>query len=345
MKERNYKYGNNGQYAFRYIASRGRSARENSYNIYDHETDTIQTINTNANSLQNLSAGFRCGSISATTRKKIAKHCRILGIASEKRKVRNGKGEYVQFLTSFITLTLPSEQLHDDQFITKNILGTFLDKSRKLGLLQNYVWRAEKQKNGNIHYHLLTDTFASFSFFKRIWHIALEQYGYISRYQEKFSTMDFATYKTQAFNKNRSPTAVASAFANGQRTNWSNPPSLDLAHLDDISAVSKYVSKYISKADDGTDNIVNGRSWGASQSVSLSVKNFTGNNELSQFWYNISTSVFTRKVVENDYFRMPLFSFNSLITWYTDVLVTAKQLFLDVFTPCQFWRNSLGLFT
>lgn len=345
MKDRNFKYGNNGQYCFRYVASRGRSFRENSYNIYDYDKNEISTICTNENSLKNLTRGFRSGTVSEATRKKIAKYCRVLGIASEKRTVRNGKGEYIKFLTSFITLTLPSDQRHDDSFITKEILGVFLDKCRKLGMLQNYVWRAEKQKNGNIHYHILTDTFASFSFFKRIWHLACEKHGYISAYQNRFSSMAFETYRQQKFNAKRSASAVASAYATGQRTNWTNPPSLDIAHLDDISAVSKYVAKYISKNADGSDNIVNGRSWGASQSVTLAVKNFTGDNTISQFWYNVSTSVFTRKIITTDFFSMPIFSFNSLISWYGDVFTEVKKMLSGIFVPCQYWRNSVGLYT
>ena len=128
-------------------------------------------------SKSNLSRGFKTVGVSDSTRKKIATAARALSWSAVPRKVRNHKGEIVTHLISFITLTLPADQVHDDSFITREILGTFLDRCRKLGIFKNYVWRAEKQQNGNIHYHILSDSFASFSTIKKMWLIAGSREG------------------------------------------------------------------------------------------------------------------------------------------------------------------------
>lgn len=345
MNSLNYRYTSNGQFPVRSLITRGRSAGENTATSIDYETGEIIEIVLNQNSLKNLSKGFKTLGVSEATRRKIARHCRILGLASEKRSVRNSKGNYVDHLCKFITLTLPSEQIHDDKFITKHILGKFLDKCRKLGLLQNYVWRAEKQKNGNIHYHILTDTFANFSLFRRIWYSALRTAGYLQTYTAKFSTMDFKTYQLQKFNAGKTIHAISSAYAHGVRCHWNEPPACHTTDISDISAVAKYVSKYISKSDAENPNIVTGRCWGASQSVSSAVSDFTTNQEFCRSWYSMGTEIMNRKLISSDFYSICLFSFNSLVAWFSDCLKTAKELLHLHFTPCQYWRNSVGLFS
>lgn len=343
MKNLSYGYGNNGKYPYRYIKRGSRGIIDNV--IVDPETGEEITFENQAvkNSLANLNKGFATSGVSQATRSKISKHCRVLALCAEKRKVRNSKGNYVDHLCTFITLTLPSEQRHDDQQITKEILGTFLDKCRKLGLLSNYVWRAEKQKNGNIHYHIVSDTFANFSLFRRLWYVAVRKLDYLSKYTEKFSAMSYPEYHAQKFNSGKTPAETAAAYARGVRCRWSEPAACHVDYLTDISTVSKYISKYVSKSDDKNPNCVSGRSWSASQSVKESVVNFCGNTEFSKDWYHVGTDLMKRKTIVTDFFSFCLFGFNSLIAWFSDTLEPAKKLLREFFTPCEYWRNSVGL--
>jgi len=52
------------------------------------------------------------------------------------------------FKCSFITLTMPSTQIHSTKDITKTCLNQFLTECREQHGLQNYVWRLEFQKIG-----------------------------------------------------------------------------------------------------------------------------------------------------------------------------------------------------
>lgn len=57
----------------------------------------------------------------------------------------------------FLTLTLPSEQVHSDNEIKRECLNALLiGLSRRYGCA-NWAWVAEKQKNGNIHFHACID--------------------------------------------------------------------------------------------------------------------------------------------------------------------------------------------
>lgn len=342
MKNIQYRYTNNGEFPIRSIKTRGRSIGENTYLQRNDQNGEIEQINLNKNSLSNLNQGFKTSGVSEATRRKIAKHCRVLSLASAPRTVRNSAGKYVPHLLTFITLSLPSEQQHDDAQITKVILGKFLDKARKIGLLTNYVWRAEKQKNGNIHYHLLTDTFANFSLFQRLWLLACRELDYLENYTKKFSEMDFKTYQKQSFNTGKSFSDISSAYLNGVRNKWRTPPACHVTFVTDSNGVSKYVSKYISKADPDNPNIVTGRTWGASQSVSKSVQTFCTDNDFSKDWYNAGAEIMRRKLIATDFYSICLFKVTSLQAWFQETKLTILNLLRRAFTPCEYWRNSVG---
>ena len=320
--QNNYGYSNNGIFPIRYVQTRKR----------------------NGASLQNLNKGFRTLGVSRATQSKIAKHCRVLGLCATPQRVRKSSGKYETHLCSFITLTLPSVQVHEDTEVTNHVLGTFLDKARKLGLLKNYVWRAEKQKNGNIHYHVLTDTFANYSLFKRIWFLGLRKLGYMEAYKQKFENLSHLEYSKLPFNKGRTPTEIAGAYALGVRTKWSEPPAVHVTYPSNITSIAKYVSKYVSKIDEENPNIVSGRSWGKSASVSEAVKNICSNEDLNKFWYNVGTEIMNRKTYATDFFSICKFKIESFFAWFPDVVQEFKKLYSAVFTPCDYWRNSVGLY-
>lgn len=320
MSEINYNYTNTGVFPIRYIARKNYSEK----------------------SKNNLNRGFKTLGVSNATMKKIKTASRVLSYASKLRKVRNSKGVYISHLCMFITLTLPYQQTHPDSEITKKILGTFFDKCRKIGILENYVWRAEKQINGNIHYHILTDSFVNYSMIYRIWLISLERLEYVSQYKKKFSNMSFSDYKNLTHNKNLDIIKLSDRYARGVRNNWSQPPCVKTDYCNDISQVSSYIAKYTAKVS-SDDNIVTGRVWSCSTSVSDAVKSFKGDKEFNKFWYNVGFSMMRRKVIEFDYFSVVDFKFTSLISWFSDMKKYVSDLFSKVFKPCNYYLKSLGL--
>ena len=328
-----YTYTHNGQFPFRTIAK----SSSKDYILYG-------TKKVSEKSLANLNKGFRTLGISETTRKKIAFACRTLSFASQPRTVRNGKGEYINHHVQFITLTLPAEQNHTDQEVTKNVLGTFLDRCRKVGLLANYVWRAEKQQNGNIHYHLLTDTYCSYSMLRNLWFISLRKAGYIENYRKKFASMSFEEYSKLPFNSKKSITDISRAYARGTRNGWSEPPAIDVKQINSADSVNAYISKYVSKDKENSDLHVQGRVWGCSQSVSESTKAWKSDREFAKFWFEAGQGIMRRERKDYDYFSMVLFPLHSVLAWFSDVKERIKKLFKIHYTPCEYWRNSVGMF-
>lgn len=294
-------------------------------------------------SKSNLSRGFRTVGVSDSTRKKIATAARALSWSAVPRKIRNHKGEIVTHLISFITLTLPAAQEHDDAFITKEILGTFLDRCRKLGIFKNYVWRAEKQQNGNIHYHLLSDSFASFSTIKKMWLIALRLHGYLQRFTEKFSSMSFAEYCRQNFNKGKHPEKVAAAYAAGTRSGWQNPPCCDVRSVDSTEGVSRYIGKYISKVNPDDPNIVTGRAWACSQSVSSAVKTLKDDKDFCRNWYTAAVEILKKPVFSHDFFSLAKCKLSSIVAWFPELRTLLSQRLEAVFYPCRYFLRYSGM--
>lgn len=96
--------------------------------------------------------------------------------------------KHKHFLT-FVTLTLPAEQQHTDEFIKRYIFWPWLEIIKRYYGVQEYVWRAEKQINGNIHFHILIDKFIKHDLVRFHWNYHLSKYSYISAYSDMRSKL------------------------------------------------------------------------------------------------------------------------------------------------------------
>lgn len=89
--------------------------------------------------------------------------------------------KYFRYKCNFVTLTLPSLQVHTDAEIVRLVLSPFLEawQKRRPGFL--YVWKAEVQDNGNIHFHLTTNSFIHYDKLRMRWNKAINKLGYVDR--------------------------------------------------------------------------------------------------------------------------------------------------------------------
>jgi hypothetical protein len=101
-------------------------------------------------------------------------------------------------MPTFVTLTLPSVQMHSDNDIKEHILHPFInwlkqssDEYYKRGGMRGmqkgfgvkgYFWRAETQQNGNIHFHLLCDKYVPWDRIRQKWNECCESLGYVTTY-------------------------------------------------------------------------------------------------------------------------------------------------------------------
>lgn len=85
------------------------------------------------------------------------------------------KNEKAYRKPTFCTLTLPVKvSAEHDSFIKENLFDTFIDNIVSNRNVKCYVWRAEAQLNGNIHFHIVFDRFLDYKQLKKSWYRLLK---------------------------------------------------------------------------------------------------------------------------------------------------------------------------
>lgn len=237
----------------------------------------INVINkiTREKSNLNLSNKKSSVNLSPSSKRLIRDSINSMYILSKPRTIITPQKKIIyNYRQTFITLTLPSKQIHSDVEI-KKCLNNFLTSLRQSIGINNYVWKAELQKNENIHFHLVIDKYCSYQAIRHYWNKAINVLGYVDRYQEKFSKLNLKEY---AQLRNISIKKAIIPYGKGKLSKWSSPNSVDVVSVRTSRDVSNYLSKYFAKSDDSNldnERIENfGRVWSRSQSLSkLKYKN------------------------------------------------------------------------
>ena len=147
--------------------------------------------------------------------------------AREKTAYNEKWKSHFKFYLSFVTLTLPFKQVTEDREIHYKLFRPFMRrlKAKLPGLL--YIWRAETQQNGNLHYHLITNSFIHHRDLKYLW----------NEYCYKY---DSGMYQ----------------IAN----------STDIHSLRNVNDEASYIAKYITKTEAGRRK-VEMKLWGCSEEI------------------------------------------------------------------------------
>lgn len=202
--------------------------------VYRRFTGQKRLFRRNKNSLLNLRDNSHRGRISSQAKSKIASYINIiLAQAKKKRYWSELDQQYFTFRVNFITLTLPAEQKHTDQVIKRECLGQWLNELRRKFPNVKYFWRSEKQSNGNIHFHVLTDVFYHWKEVRSDWNRIVGKLGYIDAFESKY--------------------------------NHRNPNSTDIHAVKNIKNLGGYLAKYCMK--ENKESVIKGRNYGSSQNV------------------------------------------------------------------------------
>jgi len=138
--------------------------------------------------------------------------CYSIAEGNRSNKFRGSKKK-IQLVLA--TLTLSSKQVHSDKEIKSKILEPFIKKLKYEYDIVNYFWRAEPQKNGNIHFHLVIDKFIDKIDLQDYWNDCQNKLGYVDRYLDK--------------------------------TGKVNPPSTQIEIFDGSAKSIEYLLKYLTK--------------------------------------------------------------------------------------------------
>ena len=275
----------------------------------------------NEKSDSNLKQNNSDGLISRKASIRIKNAISWLNHLSKWSKVQDKKlNKKFAFRLNFITLTLPSPQIlyfhlpdgsvvnndHNfncwscvnlgfmkphyvmtDKAIKDICLNQFLTELRTKYHVKHYVWRAEAQKNGNIHFHITMNKFVYLGDLRNMWNRILDKTPFIDNYSKKFSKLNFENYcKIADPLNNKSTKKLLKSYEFGVRTHWRSPNSTDIHSVKNIRNIEGYLSEYFSKIDN-TRRLIQGYLWRLSESLSaLRCASVTVDSDLdSEFTY------------------------------------------------------------
>lgn len=199
---------------------------------------------------------YHNGRISNIAKRKMSKAIDYMYyIAKPKVMPDSYYGKNYSFKLNFITLNLSSDQIHTDQEIKDQLLNQFLIEMTKRWGVKMYLWRAEKQENGRIHFHIITDQFIPWNELRNVWNRIQQKLGYVTRYREDRLKWHKDGFKYAKQYAPRWPyRKQLEAYKVGTQTGWENPNSIDVHSLRFINNIKAYIVKYISKNKEYTEN-------------------------------------------------------------------------------------------
>ena len=289
-----------------------------------YEEDTVQ--NSTTKQPTQFRDNYHQGRISSIAKRKMSRAIEYLIHMSKPKQIHKPyHGKNFTFRVNFITLSLSSKQIHSDQIIKSELLNQFIIEMRKRWNVKDYVWRAEKQKNGNIHFHIVTGNFIPWNELRNVWNRIQQKLGYVTRYRENRLQWHQHGFNYDPRHSKRWPyERQLRAYKSGTQTGWDNPNSVDIHSIRHIGNIKAYFVKYLSKNEEYTEeqkrmfnslsaeeqrkirekDFVTGRLWASSANL---VNLPGGNMEICSTVYEELERVFqndNKCVYNSDYFHV-----------------------------------------
>ena len=121
------------------------------------------------------------GTVKSAAKKRMMKSIDLLIQLSKLTMVARPGGKHFPFRLGFWTLTVPGQvrKATDVHPIFKN----FLAWMRRQGI--QYIWKAEYQKRGQVHYHLICNKYVPWVDIRDAWNKRLKKSGFLDSYARK----------------------------------------------------------------------------------------------------------------------------------------------------------------
>lgn len=271
------------------------------------------------------------GMVSKNAHRKISKALDyLLLMASPQTGYIPKSGKKFAFRIAFVTFVLPSKQIHSDNEIKRTLWNSMLIELTRYHGIKNYLWRAEKQKNGNIHFHLIIDKFVKYDELRKRWNRITNKLGYVDRYRENQKEWHKNGFRVREnLLKNWPLEKQYEAYKKGVKCDWTSPNSTDIHSVKYISNLKNYVQKYMTKNEGTAENELTncekfaqqtGRIWGCNESLSgIEGARLDVDNEISQALKNVVEKTGCR-FYEDTYFSVFYIDMRQLAENSPDIL-------------------------
>jgi hypothetical protein len=176
------------------------------------------------------------GVLTPYSKKKLKRSIGLMVASAKEKEAPNFKtGKTFKFKVNFITFTLPANQGDIPDKTIKRCLDNWVKRAKRKHNLNSYVWRAERQKNGSLHFHMITDCWIHYRKIRDDWNDCLYETGLISKFKEKHG--------------------------------HSSPNSTDVHAIWRIKNLTSYFVKYMSKSHKEGDKKIEGKVWDCSKNL------------------------------------------------------------------------------
>jgi len=130
------------------------------------------------------------GKITKGAKKRLTRALSLFVQSSKQRWIYNTVTQRRQlFQLAFITLTVSdSNRMLTAKEAHSMLLEPFLLYLRRKHQVINYVWKAELQKRGQIHYHITIDQFIPYTSIRDTWNNLQNKYSLLDGYKEKYGS-------------------------------------------------------------------------------------------------------------------------------------------------------------
>jgi glycosyltransferase involved in cell wall biosynthesis len=127
------------------------------------------------------------GSLSAGAKKRMCRAVNLLLMNANLQQFINPITHKKQnFRLAYITLTIPIESRNiTPEEAYKKVFKHFLQWLVRTKKISIYLWKAEQQKRGQLHYHITITSFVHYQEIKDKWNNLLSAVGWLDEYREK----------------------------------------------------------------------------------------------------------------------------------------------------------------
>lgn len=200
-----------------------------------------QSLDMTAGKLPRPHSETYSGKLTEASKRRLIKAINLLvAISRPKKAVHFDTGREFKFRVNFITLTLPAPQREvTDKELKLKCLKPFLEYWRDKHPEFTHVWRAERQGNGNLHFHLITNTYIHYKDLRDSWNRHLRAFHFIDEFKS----------------------------SHGHEF----PNSTDVHAVKQIRNLAAYIAKYMSKKEEEGQSI-EGKVWDCSARLKTKAK-------------------------------------------------------------------------
>jgi hypothetical protein len=128
------------------------------------------------------------GAMTASAAKRISRAVdMLLQLSPVQKKINPVTNKVIKHQLSFITLTIPDEiQNYTAKEGYTKLLAPFLRYFRDKKLMTTYLWKAELQKRGQLHYHITTPSIIHHQVIKDYWNNLMRKNHMLDAFKQKF---------------------------------------------------------------------------------------------------------------------------------------------------------------